>query len=235
MPPRLPFRSLPYSIDVVCLSRRYPPFTPFSTTSQVLAAPAKKKPGTRQGQGPPKKGVRNLVLKKKSRAASHNPPHEGERKAFKSRIILSNTNAQEVSGLQELSVENIAEDATLGKVMAIPGPVVDSLRVLGAFKRVQGWSNYRRPACLVTEESWNLAKIIAELGNISHVDGRASSNSIRRIVNGQRKSGKSVLLLQAMAMAILKKWVVISIPECKFSFIWHESLSDNGSNSPRTD
>jgi small subunit ribosomal protein S29 len=220
MPPRLPLRSLPRSIDAACLLRRNPPVAPFSSTSRLKAqAPgAKKKTGTRQTQGPPKKGVKNLVLKKKARAIGHNPPHEGERKAFKNRIILSNTNAQEVPDLHDLSVENMADNATLGKVMAIPGPVVDSLRTLGAFKRNQGWSNYRRPACLVTEDSWNLGKIMEDLGSNSHGNGDSSSNSIRRVISGQRKSGKSVLLLQAMAMAILRKWVVINIPECKGPF-----------------
>jgi small subunit ribosomal protein S29 len=71
---------------------------------------------------------------------------------------------------------------------------------------------------LVTEDSWNLGKIMEDLGSNSHGNGDSSSNSIRRVISGQRKSGKSVLLLQAMAMAILRKWVVINIPECKGPF-----------------
>jgi len=35
----------------------------------------------------------------------------------------------------------------------------------------------------------------------------------RHIFTGERGSGKSVLLLQAMATAFEKNWVVISIPE----------------------
>ena len=37
--------------------------------------------------------------------------------------------------------------------------------------------------------------------------------TIRRLLSGEKWTGKSVLMLQAQAMAFLKGWVVITIPE----------------------
>jgi small subunit ribosomal protein S29 len=38
---------------------------------------------------------------------------------------------------------------------------------------------------------------------------------VRRVIYGERGSGKSVLALQAKAMALLKGWIVVHIPEGK--------------------
>lgn len=45
------------------------------------------------------------------------------------------------------------------------------------------------------------------------------SKAIRRVFVGERGSGKTVMLLQAMTMAFLKGWVVINIPTGMFGFI----------------
>jgi small subunit ribosomal protein S29 len=208
MPKRLVLRHAPSPIDISLLLRRNPS-NPFSTTCIRSAG------GQRTAQGP-RKGVKSLVISRKAPAVIQNPPHPGERKAFKNRIILSNTNAVEAPGLHTLSAENIANESTLGKVMAIPGPVVDSLRVLGAFKRSQGWSNYRRPACLMTAKSWELGRKIADITR-NNLENEHPASSMRRVIHGPRKSGKSVLVLQAMTMAILNQWVVFNIPQCKSS------------------
>jgi small subunit ribosomal protein S29 len=124
----------------------------------------------------------------------------------------------EVSGLPTLSIEEISNSAAFGKVMAIPGQVVDSLRVLGAFKRSQGWSNYRRPAFLMTEKSSELREAIVDITRDNR-NGDSQILSMRRIIHGPKKSGKSVLLLQAMTMAILNEWFVFNIPQCKLNLL----------------
>ena len=40
-----------------------------------------------------------------------------------------------------------------------------------------------------------------------------SRRTVRRVLVGEKGTGKSMMLLQAMAMAFLKDWVVISIPD----------------------
>lgn len=94
-------------------------------------------------------------------------------------------------------------ESSIGMVMALPGEVVDSLRAVEAFKPGQGWPFFRRPACLVRRENVELAQIID-----SH-----SGNTTRKIVYGEKGVGKSVFLLEAMAMAFMKGWIVLNIPE----------------------
>lgn len=172
-----------------------------TTTPKALPAPAKKKTST---SGPPKKGVTVLKIKKKGvQQSTAKPPAAGERKALRKRIVLSNTNALEVPGLQEMGPGTLPHEASIGAVMALPGDIVDSLRAVEAFKPGQGWSFFRRPACLVRRENVELSKIID-----SH-DGKTT----RKIVCGEKGVGKSVFLLQAMAMAFMKGWIVINLPE----------------------
>lgn len=87
--------------------------------------------------------------------------------------------------------------------MALPGDVVDSLRAVEAFKPGQGWSFFRRPACLIRKENVELSKII---------DSNDGSTT-RKIICGEKGVGKSVFLLEAMAMAFMKGWIVLNIPE----------------------
>jgi small subunit ribosomal protein S29 len=105
------------------------------------------------------------------------------------------------SGLEVLS-------GLRGKMMGLSNEVIDMLRAVGGFKRVQGegyWGLFRRPAVLVTGHTVRLGKEIERVQR----EGGVS----RRVVTGSRGSGKSVYLLQAMAMAWLRGWVVINIPE----------------------
>jgi small subunit ribosomal protein S29 len=158
----------------------------------------------------PKKGRKTLRIKKDA------PPHDStigtpeERKAFKTRIVLSNTNANDVPGLQDITTDNMFLTDSVGKVFKIPGAVVDSLRTIGAFKRGQGWNNYKKPSFLMTQEAWDIGQSIKQSS-----ESGGNANSLRKVLVGERKSGKSVLLLQTMSMAFIKGWVVINIPECK--------------------
>lgn len=44
-------------------------------------------------------------------------------------------------------------------------------------------------------------------------DGEGKGKAVKRVVTGVRGAGKSVHLLQAMAMGFLKNWVVFTVPE----------------------
>ncbi|KJX93804.1 mitochondrial ribosomal protein Dap3 [Zymoseptoria brevis] len=181
----------------------------FSTSSSLSAQPVKKKavaakPGTKAG--------RTLRLSKNTRAASARPPAPGERKALRKKIVLSNTNALEVTGLQDLSKSNISSErlqALQGKVLGLEDDTVDILRALEVFKPTQGWSLFRRPATLVRKETAELA------GDLQWVVESNEGRTVRKVLYGARGSGKSVLQLQALAMASLKGWVVVHVPEAK--------------------
>jgi small subunit ribosomal protein S29 len=170
-------------------------------------------------EGPPKKGVRALRIKKKGRKERDaKPPAPGERKALRKRIILSNTNALEVPHLKDLSANNMTDRNVAGQVLGLPagdGEAVDSLRAVGAFKVGQGWGYFRRPACLIRSEAVDLAQLMEEI-EMNQADGKvqgASGKTVRKLVCGERGVGKSVLVLQAMAMAFMRNWIVINLPE----------------------
>ena len=185
----------------------------FSTTAPqaaAKAAPPKKssiaKPGTRQ--------TKTLQLKKKSpRTPSARPPAPGERKAVRKRIVLSNTNALEVKGLEDLTGDKLLRhaagsvtlDSFRGRVLGFNNETVDALRALEAFKPRQGWSLFRRPATLMRKETAQLANALADV--------ESEKSVAKRLVFGNKGSGKSALLLQTQAMAYLRDWVVVHFPD----------------------
>lgn len=173
----------------------------------MLAAPPKGKSGI----GPPRRGEKSLRLKKsKSRKTDYKRPAPGERKALRKNIVLSNTNALEVPGLRELDAETLKDSTIEGTVLALGDTEVDSLRAVDAFKPRQGWYYFRRPATLMRKETMQLAKLFEEAGT------PANRKTVRRVITGDRFTGKSTLLLQGMAVAFLKNWVVINIPDGSF-------------------
>ena len=143
------------------------------------------------------------------------PPASGERKALRKRVITTNVNALEVQGLEDFSPENVSSlENKLGQVLGISDSVADSLRAAEAFKPTQGWRMFRRPATLVRRETVEIARLL---------DKAQGGATERKVITGSRASGKSVLLLQAMAMAQLKNWIVIHVPEGKLSIDFSKS------------
>lgn len=184
----------------------------FSTSAARYANPQMKK---KNMTAAPKKGVKTLNTKKSkggSSADTGKRPAQGERKAQRKRIVLSNNNALEVSSLKDLTKANVLSEANEGLVMGLPEPVVDALRDVEAFKTTQGWSFFRRPAVLMRKEAVQLAKLLKEAEEAA--TGK-DKKTIRRILTGKRMSGKSTLLLQGLSMAFLRQWFVISLPECE--------------------
>lgn len=179
----------------------------FSTTASRSASVVKKKSGPAAA---PKRGEKTLRIKKKGNHEMGKRPDPGERKAQRKRIVLSNDNALEVEGLKDLSKDNVLSAEIEGKVMGFPENIVDALRAEEAFKPNQGWRLFRRPAALVRKETVQLAALLKE------VEGAKDQNkpkTIRRIVSGDHMSGKTTLLLQGLAMAHLRDWFVVNLPE----------------------
>ena len=194
------------------------------------AAGGKANKGSQNKIQPNTKGARTLRIKKKVPVKSGKPPAPGERKAMRKRIVLSNTNALEVPGLRDLdktldeelvklSADKsegkeltqtwlLGEDLGLvGKVVGLDGATVDSLRAVEAFKTTQGWGLFRRPSTLIREESVLLSGKMA--------DAEKKKEALRLVIDGEKGTGKSLMLVQAMATAFVRGWVVINIPEGK--------------------
>lgn len=150
---------------------------------------------------------KRLILgkKKKKQTVKTKPPAPGERKAFRKRIQLSNDNALQVSGLDELTAENIVASGSVGQVVGLPPALIDQLRATEAFKPTQTWGLFRSPHMLIRQETVDLAKQLKESIN--------KKETLRTVVTGDRASGKSMLGLQALATGFMNDWVVINIPE----------------------
>lgn len=187
----------------------YPASTaPFTTSASLSALPPKKKGKPTMIEKNVKGAKKTFVKKKKPQGVdSSRRPAPGERKALRKRIVLSNTNALEVEGLKDITAQSMIDESLRGQVLGIPGPVVDQLRAVEAFKVTQGWPLFRRPAMLMRKDTLEMA---TEIENISL---GIRDKTIRRVFVGERGSGKTTMLLQAMTMAFLKGWVVINIPE----------------------
>lgn len=155
--------------------------------------------------------AKSAKMKKKKTVERPRPPAVGERKALRKRIVLSNTNALEVQGMQDLSVENMVDWRLRGSVVGLPVPMLDQLRAVQAFKPTQGWSIFRRPGTVMRKETLEMARLFERIDT----EGADKGKVFKRVITGMRGTGKSVHLLQAMAMGFLKKWVVITVPESK--------------------
>jgi small subunit ribosomal protein S29 len=182
------------------------------------------------------------LKKKEPPKQTGKPPAQGERKAMRKRIVLSNTNALEVANLRDLDAEMVddmvrvrdeAEEFALqgamagregkevevrqevvGRVVGLKGETVDSLRAVEAFKTTQGWGLFRRPALLVREESVGLSRQLLR--------AQEEKRALRLVIDGEKGTGKSLMLIHAMATAFVKGWVVVNIPEGKLYSISHE-------------
>ena len=133
-------------------------------------------------------------------------PAPGERKAMRKRIVLSNPNALQVDAMKELDKEALGELKELrGQILALQGETVDQLRVAEAFKATQNWALFRRAGTLIRKETLEIADLIDKV--------EKDKEGERRIIVGERTSGKSLLALQAMSIGFLKGWTVINIPE----------------------
>lgn len=205
-----------------------------STTSRITSssfhssAPAqnvvKKKtvnvPGAR---GPKLRESRSARIKKKTKERPK-PPPIGQRKTERRRIVLSNTNALQVQGLETLKVDNMADAAKVGSVLALDGPVIDQLREAKAFKTTQNWNMFRAPSTLVRGETVEVGADIQDVNESVSSSAGTDAVTMRRLVVGEKASGKSIHLLQAMSLAYMNKWVVVNIPDCEF--LWRYVLDD---------
>lgn len=151
--------------------------------------------------------------KKKVADRGGRPPAVGERKALRKRIVLSNPNALEIEGMLELSPETMVDSRLRGTVLGLPVPMIDQLRAVQAFKPKQGWSIFRRPGTVLRRDTIEMGRLFEQISGEG--DEAQKGKVVKKIVTGMKGSGKTVHLLQAMAMGFLKKWAVVTIPDGK--------------------
>ena len=128
---------------------------------------------------------------------------------LRKRIVLSNTNAFEIKGLEDLSVQNMGDEAYIGNMLGLKGEVLDQLRSAKAFRKTQNWGLFRRPATLVRRETVEMGTGFESV--TTSVEGE--KEVLRQVVDGERGVGKSLLMVQALSMGYSSRWVVINVPE----------------------
>ncbi|KAK5943064.1 hypothetical protein PMZ80_004069 [Knufia obscura] len=216
------------SVCTSCLARlrlSNPPIPSLTAASRLTSSPfhssapaqnvIKKKTANVAGTRAPKlRESRSARIKKKQKERPR-PPPVGQRRSERRRIVLSNTNALQIQGLETLTPENMADAAKVGSVLALDGPVIDQLREAKAFKTTQNWNLFRAPSTLVRMETVEVGADIQDVNeSVSDTAGLGAS-TLRRVVTGEKASGKSIHLLQAMSLAYLNKWVVVNVPDCQ--------------------
>ncbi|KAL2016528.1 hypothetical protein VTK56DRAFT_3422 [Thermocarpiscus australiensis] len=181
---------------------------PFSTTP-ANARPKVEAKGTNQPKTHVRPGKRLKLgkFKKNKVVDKGKPPLPGERKAYRKRIILSNDNALKVPWLTDMGPTDLLDAGNAAKILSLPAEVQEQLRACEAFKPTQCWSMFRQPSVLVRNETIDLMSRIN--------DAVGKKQTLRLVITGDKITGKSMLLLQAMAHAYLNDWIVINIPEAQ--------------------
>lgn len=113
--------------------------------------------------------------------------------------------------MQDLSPDTMIDARLRGAVLGLPVPMVDQLRAVQAFKPKQGWSIFRRPGTVMRQDTLEMGRMVEKISGAS--DASEKGKVVKKIVTGLKGSGKTVHLLQGMAMGFLKKWVVIAVPD----------------------
>ncbi|KAF3481817.1 uncharacterized protein GIQ15_04576 [Arthroderma uncinatum] len=204
--PAYPSRTLALPSQSASLLRTPTTASPFHTSATLNAAAPKKGKGGPPGPKFRESRTTRVVRKGKTGRPARRTPEE--RKALSHRIVLSNNNALEVTGMQDLSVANMSDPEFRAQVVGLPMNLVDRLRAVDAFKRSQGWGLFRRPCTVVRKETVQLGELIEQIHSRDN-----GSEAVMSLVTGGRRTGKSVHLLQATTMAFLKNWVVVTIPD----------------------
>jgi len=114
--------------------------------------------------------------------------------------------------MEDLSTANMSDEEKIGQVLGLEGTLLDQLREAKAFKTMQDWNVFRRPATLFRRDTLEIGLQIQDINQSGGGNGLRPM-TIRSIITGEKATGKSLLLLQAMSMAYLNNWIVINIPE----------------------
>lgn len=98
----------------------------------------------------------------------------------------------------------------MGEVLTFPEPLVKKLEALGMFNKKQGFQYMRQPVCLIRHNTGLVAReLFAQKEGLGTEDRRV-------IVAGKGGTGKSFILLQMAALALMQEYVVIAVPRGRF-------------------
>jgi Mrp family chromosome partitioning ATPase len=120
---------------------------------------------------------------------------------------VSNPDAKLVL-LDDLEVQHLLyAERHVGKVHAFPDEIVKKLEALELFTEKYGFQYMRRPMSVIRQNSGLVARQLLAQG-VRHL----GTKDRRVIVSGKGGTGKSFILLQIAAMALMQDYVVIAVP-----------------------
>ncbi len=129
----------------------------------------------------------------------------GERKAWRKRVTLTNSNAFAVEGMQDIGKDTLAAPASAGQVWGLPqeGDVVDRLRTLETFKPSQSWALFRRPAVLVREQT---AKLVRDMDAFAanYEALRVVAPSLAELLKSLDEAANALEYIFVQALAVAK-------------------------------
>ncbi|GAA5855882.1 hypothetical protein JCM9279_001156 [Rhodotorula babjevae] len=111
----------------------------------------------------------------------------------------------DLSGLKAMHPEDLAKD-TVGQVRAFPGPALEAFKALSmptSLKREHAFTS--KPATVVRDATLKMARTLDE-------GKKVSSREARYFLTGDKGTGKSSLLLQAVSYAQSTDWIVLYLP-----------------------
>ena len=95
----------------------------------------------------------------------------------------------------------------VGEVYSFPDPIIDQLLALGMFNLKQGFQYMRKPISMIRNNSGLVARQL-----LANEVGHLGTKDRRFVVAGKPGTGKSFILLQMAAMALMQRYVVIAVP-----------------------
>jgi Mrp family chromosome partitioning ATPase len=95
----------------------------------------------------------------------------------------------------------------VGEVYSFPEPIIDQLLALGMFNPKQGFQYMRKPICMIRNNTGLVARQL-----LAKEVGHLGTKNRRVVVAGKPGTGKSFILLQMAAMALMQRYVVFAVP-----------------------
>jgi primosomal protein N' len=130
-----------------------------------------------------------------------------EKKRVTKSLYTGNPDAKFVF-LHELEIRHLLHaERHVGEVLKFPDNVVSKLDKLGMLNKKQGFQFMRSPASLMRPNAGLVARqLLAD--DVSHL----GTKDRRVVVSGKGGSGKSFMLLQIAALALMQNYVVVAVP-----------------------
>jgi len=120
---------------------------------------------------------------------------------------ITNPNAKFVPFPNLMEEHLLQAERHVGDVVLFPSEILNRLNALGMVNEKLGFQYTRNAASVIRQNSGLVARELFA-GNVRHL----ATKDRRVIVSGKGGTGKSFMLLQMAALALMQEYVVIAVP-----------------------